>query len=248
METILKKITDKVPPPTGAMPPLQERIPPQDILPILKDSFFMIAEVKKGSPSKGIIRENFNPIEIAKAYESAGASAISVLTEEHFFFGKKDFLPQIKEEVTIPLLRKDFLIYPYQIHEAYNLGADFLLLIVACLTDSMLSELYKLTRNLGMQALVEVHNHEELERALKINPDVIGINNRNLKTFEVDMLTSFQLKEEIPDDIFVISESGIQSNADILDLREGGFAGALVGETLMRQKDVTVALKELLHG
>lgn len=221
---------------------------PIDVLPRLQKDFFLIAEAKKGSPSKGIIRENFDPVNIALNYEKAGVSAVSVITEKNFFFGHPEYLREVKKRITIPVLRKDFIIHPSQIYEAYNLGADLVLLIAACLDDASIISMYKLIRSLGMNALIEVHDESELKRVLKFNPSIIGINNRNLNNFEVDLNTSFRLKKMIPEDIFVISESGIKNHQDILSLQDAGFSGALVGESLLRKKDIFTAVTELIHG
>jgi indole-3-glycerol phosphate synthase len=256
MDTILQKITDKIRlseqnefetfNPHAFV--LKERPAPLDVLAAIKNNFFFIAEIKQASPSKGIIRENFDPLELAGIYQQNGASAISVITEEHFFLGKKSYLPQVKAQVSCPLLRKDFIIHPYQVYESYNLQADFLLLIAACLDDDQLKELFELTGKLGMHALIEIHNQEELERILPLNPALIGINNRDLKTFAVDLNTSLSLKPLIPKHIPVISESGIHSSGHIHQLKQHGFAGVLVGEYLLRQSDVGAAMQEMLYG
>ena len=256
MDSILKTITDRIIQDESAnfeaFSPghfiLEKREKPVNVLSLLDKNFFIIAEVKKGSPSQGIIRKELNPVELALEYEKGGASAVSVITEKNFFFGEKHFLFDVKNHIRLPVLRKDFLIHPFQVYESFNMGADFVLLITACLTDAALKELYDASLFLGMQALVEVHNEIELERALKINPTIIGINNRDLKTFQVDTGTSFRLKPLIPTNIHIISESGIKSHQDIADLKRRGFSGALIGESLLRQKDVTQALRELVHG
>jgi len=256
METILKKITDAVRRDLAhsfdeclKLSPLKRELgPPLDVISRLKKSFFFMAEVKRGSPSKGIIRRDFHPVSIALDYEQAGASAISVVTEKNFFYGDRDYLKQIKQKVRIPVMRKDFLLHPCQIYESFALGADFVLLIAACLSDQELRILYRRARSLGMEALVEVHREKELERVLALRPMIIGINNRNLNTFKVDIKTSFRLKKLIPPDIFVISESGIRTHKDIFQLRERGFSGALVGEALLKEIDVGQALRRLVHG
>jgi indole-3-glycerol phosphate synthase len=254
MNTILKNIINKIIDvegprfedfsPASFQP--AKRAEPIDIIPPMDREFFVIAETKKGSPSKGIIREDYSPAGIAADYQEAGASAISVITEENFFYGSKTHLPQVKAQVDLPVLRKDFLVHPFQVYESYNMGADFILLIAACLTDEKLRELYRLAETLGMRVLVEVHTHEELNRAIKLEPKIIGINNRNLKTFEVDLSTSFRLKRKIPQGIHVISESGIRAPSDIKALREAGFSGALIGESLLRQQDTAIALKKII--
>jgi len=210
------------------------------------DSIRVIAEVKKASPSKGVIREQFDPVIIAGAYEAAGAAAISVLTEQDFFLGHPDFLSSIRGAVKIPLLRKDFIIDPYQVWEARCLGADAFLLIVSLLSARALEELIQLGSALGMTALVEVHTREELETALASPAEVIGINNRNLKTFETDLGTTFELTAAVPKGIVVVSESGISGPRDLARLDEAGVDAVLVGETLMRAPEPGEALRGLL--
>jgi indole-3-glycerol phosphate synthase len=254
METILTRITDYIREKeaenfrnfSDSTAEQVDRQPPIDIPPLMEKQFFLVAEAKKGSPSKGIIRPDYHPAVIAADYERAGASAVSVITEPDFFYGSKLHLPLVKQTVNLPVLRKDFILHPFQVYESFNLGADFLLLIAACLTDEELEKLYRLTLSLGMQALVEVHTREELDRVLQLHPRIIGINNRDLKTFQTDIGTSFALKKFIPGDIFVISESGICSHEDITALKNAGFAGALVGESLLRQTDPAAALKQLI--
>lgn len=206
----------------------------------------LIAEVKKASPSKGLIREDFNPAEISKAYEAAGAACLSVLTDEPFFQGHADFLAEARNVCALPVLRKDFMIDPYQIYEARALGADCILLIVAALNDELMGELYSLSKNLGMDVLVEVHNQEELTRVLAISPEMIGVNNRNLKTLEVNIQTSHDLAKEIPVGTLKVAESGIYAHDDILKLQDSGFHTFLVGESLMREDNVEVATRTLL--
>jgi indole-3-glycerol phosphate synthase len=225
---------------------LIDRSDPIDILPLLKREFFVIAEIKRASPSKGKISREFNPQDIAPGYEKAGASAISVITESNFFLGKKEYLSMVKNTVDLPILRKDFLVHPFQIYESFNLGADMILLIAACLSDTQIKNLYSLSLSLGMQVIIEVHNRNELIRVLKLKPAVIGINNRDLKTFRVSLQTSFDLKEEIPDNIFVISESGISSSEEIKRLKLSGFAGVLIGESLLRDQNPGKRLGQLL--
>jgi indole-3-glycerol phosphate synthase len=221
---------------------------PVDIINLIRNNFFYIFEIKKASPSKGIIRDNFNHFLIFGDYEKAGASAISVLTEPEFFKGDKIYLKELREKTKLPLLRKDFIIHPFQIYESYNLGADFLLLIAGCLSGSKLKLLYDLTISLGMNALIEVHNEQELEKALKVSPKIIGINNRDLGSFKVDIQTSYDLKKMIPPDIFVISESGIKTHEDILKLKQNGFSGVLIGESLLKEEDIFMAAKRLING
>ncbi|MDH7513265.1 MAG: indole-3-glycerol phosphate synthase TrpC [Clostridiales bacterium] len=228
--------------------PLRQREKTIDILTSLNNQFFVIAEVKKKSPSKGILRENFDPVNLALAYEKAGASAISVVTEKHFFSGEKEYLTRIKSHTSLPVMRKDFLIHPYQVFESYNLGADFVLLIVACLSREELKAMIDAVEFLGLQAMVEVHTQEELEKALSLNPKIIGINNRDLLTFEVDVETSFRLKKLIPEGIHVISESGLDSPEQVRKLRDAGFSGVLVGEYFLKANDIARAMKELCCG
>lgn len=206
----------------------------------------IIAEVKKASPSKGIIREDFDPVEIAKTYEANGAAAISVLTEENFFHGSLDYLKKIREVTAIPLLCKDFIFEEYQVYQSRVFGADAFLLIAAILDDSKLKELLKTGRGLGMQAVVEVHNLEELKRVLQTDAEIIGINNRDLKTFKTDISTTERLIKEVPQDKIVVSESGINTAEDISRLRGWGAHAFLIGESLMRERDIAKKLAELL--
>jgi len=207
------------------------------------DRINIIAEAKKASPSKGIIRADFDPVDIACCYEANGAGAISVLTEEHFFQGHLDFLRDIRKAVTIPLLRKDFIIDPYQVYEARAVGADALLLIAA-----VLDALYKLTRDLGMNAVIEVNTEEELAKALKVKPSIIGINNRDLSTFKTNISKSIEISALIPDSIITISESGINTPDDICCLRSSGIDAFLIGESLMRENNPAQKLKQLLKS
>lgn len=205
----------------------------------------LIAEVKKSSPSQGIINENINPVEIALKYQACGAGAISVLTEEEFFMGNNEYLSDIRAKVDIPILRKDFIIDPYQIYHSRYLGASVILLIVAILDNDRLKEYLMIADSLGLDAIVEVHTEEELFRAIDIGARIIGINNRNLNTFEVDLKTTKRLMKLIPEDRLVISESGIKTAEDISYLKNLGIKGILIGETLMRSKDICIAIKEL---
>lgn len=207
----------------------------------------LIAEVKKASPSKGIIREDFNPAEIAKAYKTGGASALSVLTDMAFFQGHDDFLIEARQSVDLPALRKDFMVDLYQIYESRALGADCILVIVAALNDEQMGDFYSCAQDLGMDVLVEIHNQAELDRALKISPDMIGVNSRNLKTLEVDTQVTHDLLKNIPDSCFKVAESGIFTHDDIVALQASGAHGFLVGESLMRQDDITLATKTLLR-
>lgn len=206
----------------------------------------LIAEVKKASPSAGIIRADFDPVEIAKTYAESGANCLSVLTDEHYFQGHLDYLVQVRKAVSLPVLRKDFLLDPYQVVEARAAGADCVLLIAECLDDRMLLELYHAALDLGMSALIELYEPENLKRVLKLKPPMIGINNRNLKTFITDLDHTLKLRPLIPDDCLVISESGIKTRADVLHLKAGGVGGILVGETLMRSEPISAKVHELL--
>ncbi len=194
----------------------------------------IIAEIKKASPSKGVIRENFQPIEIAKDYSFHGATCLSVLTDKQYFQGSEVYLQMVREACPLPTLRKDFMIDSYQIYEARALGADCILLIVAALNDSQMMELAQTASELGMDILVEVHNNVELQRALFLDTPLIGINNRNLRTFETSLTTTLELKESIPEDRLVITESGIHTQADIKLMLENDIYTFLVGESFMR--------------
>jgi len=207
----------------------------------------IIAEVKKASPSKGIIREDFDPITIAKQYDANNAAAISVLTETEFFMGKLEFLKEIKNTVNIPVLRKDFLFDPYQIYEARANGADAVLLIAAILEKSLLEELLSVVKELSMSALVEVHTKNELEKVLQTNAEIIGINNRNLKTFNTDIQTSINLIADIPNSKIIVTESGIKTKEDILKLSEAGVDAFLIGETFMRDENPGEMLNKFIN-
>jgi indole-3-glycerol phosphate synthase len=207
----------------------------------------IIAEVKKASPSKGIIREDFNPVELACTFEANGAVALSVLTDKKYFQGNIDYLESIKRATALPLLDKDFIIDPYQIYQARIYGADALLLIAAILPDDLLLDYLALTDHLGLSALVEVHTLDELKRVLPMNVSIIGINNRNLTTFQVTLETSLELLNYIPEDTIVVSESGIESKKDIISLRERGIDAFLIGEALMKERDPGKKLRELIH-
>lgn len=206
----------------------------------------LIAEVKKASPSKGIIRPDFDPVRIAKQYEAAGANAISVLTDVQFFQGDSSYLSEIRKRVSLPLLRKDFVIDEYQIYEARLLGADAILLIASLLSVDELRKFQKLASELGLDALVETHNREEMKKAVTVDASLIGINNRNLQTFEVDLQTSVDLAKELPADALLVSESGIFANADVQFVKQAGAKAILVGESLIRSADPLVAVDELM--
>ena len=205
----------------------------------------VIAEVKKASPSKGVLRENFVPAEIAASYAAGGAACLSVLTDERFFQGSATFLQQARAVCTLPVLRKDFMVDEYQVVQARALGADCILLIAACLEDCLMAELEACARALGMGVLVEVHDGAELERALRLKTPLLGINNRNLKTFEVTLDTTLGLLAQVPSDRLLVTESGILNRADVLRMRGAGVHAFLVGEAFMRAPDPGVALAEL---
>jgi len=197
----------------------------------------VIAEVKKASPSKGVIREDFRPADIAQSYEQAGAACLSVLTDIDFFQGADAYLQQARAACDLPVIRKDFFIDPYQVFEARVLGADCILLIAACLTDAKMDELNSLAHDLGMDVLIEVHDAEELKRALPLNSRLIGINNRDLRTFETNLETTIDLLQQIPEDRIVVTESGIHTPEDVKHMRQNGVNGFLVGEAFMRADD-----------
>lgn len=206
----------------------------------------VIAEVKKGSPSKGVIRADFDPVAIAEIYEQNGAACLSVLTDERFFLGHLSFLPLLRETVRLPLLRKDFLYDPYQLYEARVAGADAVLLIAAMLDLPQLRDLAALARELGLDVLLEVHDEQELDMALRVNVELIGINNRNLRTFVTDLGTTERLARLVPGDRLVVAESGINSRADVVRLQQSGARAFLVGESLMREADIGAKLRDLL--
>jgi indole-3-glycerol phosphate synthase len=208
----------------------------------------VISEIKKASPSAGVIASDFSPARIARSYERAGAAALSVLTDRQFFQGSLDDLREARAATSLPVLRKDFTLDRYHLVQAAAAGADAVLLIVAALTDYELGMLLGETRELGLDALVEVHNEEELSRALGAGADFIGVNNRNLKTLEVSLHTSLELAELMPPGVLAVSESGIRTAADIRRLMEAGFQAFLIGESLMKQADPGAALTALVEG
>jgi indole-3-glycerol phosphate synthase len=213
-----------------------------------RDDFALIAEIKKASPSSGLIRQDFDPVALAKAYQSAGATCLSVLTDEKHFQGSSDHLKAARKAVDLPLLRKDFILDPWQVYESRALGADCILLIMGALDDSCARELEALARSLDMDVLAEVHNAAELERALGLETNLIGINNRDLKTLQVNLHTTLELAPQIPPERFIIAESGIRSHQDLVILAQTGVRSFLVGEWLMRQPDVAEAARQLLTG
>ena len=205
----------------------------------------VIAEVKKASPSKGVLRADFIPADIAQSYAEYGAACLSVLTDKDFFQGSVDYLKQARASCDLPVLRKDFIVDPYQVYESRVMGADCILLIAACLDDAQMKSLEALAMSLDMAVLVEVHDRAELDRALKLKTPLLGINNRNLQTFEVSLDTTLTLLKDVPADRLLVTESGITTPADVARLREAGVNAFLVGEAFMRAEDPGVALAAL---
>ena len=212
---------------------------------IATGSAAVIAEVKKASPSKGVLRDPFHPAEIARSYAAHGAACLSVLTDEQFFQGHADYLRDARDASGLPVLRKDFMIDPYQVFEARAMGADCILLIVAALDDARMRELESIAHSLGMSVLVEVHDGAELERALALRTPLLGINNRNLRTFETTLQTTLDLLPRIGPEKLVVTESGILSRDDVIRMRAADVHAFLVGEAFMRAKDPGVALESL---
>ncbi len=206
----------------------------------------LIAEVKKASPSKGVIRADFNPVTIAQTYERAGATCLSVLTDEHYFQGHLDYLRRIRSAVSLPLLRKDFILDTYQLLEARLAGADAVLLIAECLDDCNLRKLHQEAVELGLTPLVEFYDEENLDRVLAAGATLIGVNNRDLRTFEVDLGRTVRMRDKVPLDAVFVGESGIYSRDDVLRLQEAGVDAMLVGESLMREPDIESAVRRLL--
>ena len=228
----------------GAMPP------PRDFLAALRQPprgrVALIAEVKKASPSAGVIRADFDPVEIARAYEEGGAACLSVLTDEKFFQGHDDFLGAVRAAVAVPVLRKDFTLYPYQVYEARALGADAVLLIVAALKPDQIAEYAAQARDLGMASLVEVHTEAEMQIALDAGATLIGINSRDLNTFVTDLGTVERLAAMVPGGVTLVGESGIKTPADVARVSKAGAKAVLVGETLMRAPDIAAATRDLV--
>ncbi|MEM9940470.1 MAG: indole-3-glycerol phosphate synthase TrpC [Planctomycetota bacterium] len=226
------------------------RVPPaRDFIATLtasKNPVGLIAEVKKASPSKGLIRPNFDPVDIAVCYAQSGVDCISVLTDQHFFQGSLEYLKHIRSAVEKPLLRKDFILDEYQILEARLAGADAVLLIAECLEAEKLIQLHECIVDLGMTPLVELYDVSNLDAVLACKPQLVGVNNRDLNTFEVDLYHSIRVKSKLPSDIVFVSESGIYSHDDILLMESNGVQAVLVGESLMRQTDVGSAVRELM--
>lgn len=205
----------------------------------------VIAEIKKASPSKGVIREDFIPADIAQSYAEFGAACLSVLTDQQFFQGSVDYLKQARASCQLPVLRKDFMVDAYQIYESRVMGADCILLIAACLDDAQMAEFEAIARSLDMAVLVEVHDKAELQRALKLKTPLVGINNRNLRTFEVTLDTTLGLLADVPKDRLLVTESGIHSQADVQKMRDAKVHAFLVGEAFMRANEPGVALADL---
>lgn len=206
----------------------------------------LIAEVKRASPSAGLIRADFSPTEIAQAYERNGAACISVLTDEKYFQGHLDYLRQIRSVVQIPVMRKEFILDPYQILEARVAGADCVLLIAECLDDAELRDLYQVATDLGMQALVELHDEQNLDRVLRLSPQLVGVNNRDLKVMKTNLNHCIELRSRVSDDVLFVGESGIHTRSDVEQLMAGGVHAMLVGETLMKSPDIGEKVCELL--
>ncbi|MCW8828361.1 MAG: indole-3-glycerol phosphate synthase TrpC [Gammaproteobacteria bacterium] len=233
----LEDLLKRAPPPRGFVAAIRAKL--------AADQPAVIAEVKRASPSQGVIREDFVPAEIARSYERGGAACLSVLTDIDFFQGSDDYLRQARAACSLPVLRKEFIIDPYQVIEARVIGADAILLIAACLSDAQMQELGSLAVELGMDVLVEVHDAEELQRTLPLNLPLVGINNRNLRTFETSLNTTLELLAQIPEGHIVVTESGIHTPEDVALMRRNGVNTFLVGEAFMRAEEPGEKLAEL---
>jgi indole-3-glycerol phosphate synthase len=234
----LQQQAHHVSPPRGFVAALRRRV--------AQGGAGVIAEIKKASPSKGVIREDFNVVEIARSYAAGGASCLSVLTDSEYFQGHEVFLTQARSACSLPVIRKDFIVDPYQVMEARAIGADCILLIVAALDDGQLTSLYAAARAQGMDVLVEVHDGDELERALQLDLELVGINNRNLRSFDTSLDTTIELLPRVPDGCLVVTESGIHTRADIKLMRDHDVHAFLIGEAFMRAADPGKALAELI--
>jgi indole-3-glycerol phosphate synthase len=223
--------------------------PPRDFAAAVRaPGLSLIAECKKASPSKGLLVPNYDPVRLAQTYEKAGARAISVLTDARHFQGSLTHLRDVREAVRLPVLRKDFIFHPYQLYEARVAGADAVLLIAAVLSDTELRELLALSRRLGMAAVIEVHDEDELGRVLPLRPELLGVNNRNLQTFDVDLGTTARLRALIPPEIAVVGESGLKTADDVRAMKAAGADAILVGESLVRSKDIAGATRALVEA
>ena len=228
----IQAVANNAPPSRGFLAHLRQKNPA------------VIAEIKKASPSKGVIREDFDPLSIAQSYERGGATCLSVLTDEKYFQGHDQYLVTARNATVLPVLRKDFIVHPYQIYEARCLEADCVLLIASALDDTQLQEFHSIAIEIGMDALVEVHDEDELNRAASLDAPLIGINNRNLSTFETTIDTTISLMDQIPASSTLVTESGIKDSSDVQRLRAAGVTSFLVGETFMREEDPGTALRE----
>tara|TARA_B100000686_G_scaffold355327_1_gene472711 strand:+ start:139 stop:927 length:789 start_codon:yes stop_codon:yes gene_type:complete len=211
------------------------------------NKYGLIAEIKKASPSKGIIKKDFKPLDIAKAYKNGGATCLSILTEKNWFKGSIDYLTAVKKSIDIPILRKDFILDPWQVLETRSIGADCILIILSAVDDYLAEELYSASKDIYLDVLVEAHDEIEIERALKLKPDLIGINNRNLKTLKIDLNNTVNLSKLIPNKCDIVCESGLNTNKDLREMEKLGINRFLVGESLMKNTDIENATKNLLQ-
>ena len=233
----LSQLAAQASPPRGFIEAMHKRIAAGDPA--------IIAEIKKASPSKGVIREDFDPAAIAKSYSDGGAACLSVLTDKDFFQGAPEYLKAARGACDLPVIRKDFIVDEYQVYEARAMDADCILLIVAALGDAQMGELYGLAMHLGMDVLIEAHDAEELDRALSVSPSLVGINNRDLRTFDVSLKTTLDLLDRIPDDCLVVTESGILTTEDVSVMRDKAVNAFLVGEAFMRAEDPGAKIREI---